>query len=252
MSRLQYGSQRRMFQLLWNRLRAADLSKEELDEKLKNAPQPPEAILSSISAVPAARGTSTASSDAQPDTAPSALPETRLNRQFRGEMPVCEDEEANRVLKSMEENWDPTVNDNLILPVDRDLVTDFVFLTMRQLKAAHPLASDFTRSKRSTVNDPSQAGLKCIHCANKTDPFFKTAVGRSFPSAPDNMSSTLNSSMFQHLQKCPHVPEDVKRALARLKMIHSAQCASLRFGSQRRFFNLVFERLKDAPNDEIR
>jgi hypothetical protein len=121
---------------------------------------------------------------------------------------------------------------------------------MRQLKAAHPLASDFIRSKRCTVTDSSQTGLKCIHCMNKPDPCFKTAVGRSFPSAPDNMSSTLNSSMLQHLQKCPYVPEDVKRALTRLKAIHSAQCSSLRFGSQRRFFNLVFERLKDAQNNE--
>jgi hypothetical protein len=60
----------------------------------------------------------------------------------------------------------------------------------------------------------------------------------------------MNSSMFQHLQKCTFVPEDVKRALAHLKKIHSAQCASLRFGSQRRFFNTVFDRLKDAPNSE--
>lgn len=60
----------------------------------------------------------------------------------------------------------------------------------------------------------------------------------------------MNSSMFQHLQKCPFVPEDIKRALANLKKIHSAQCASLRFGSQRRFFNTVFDRLKDAPNSE--
>mmetsp|Transcript_16846 Transcript_16846/g.30510 ORF Transcript_16846/g.30510 Transcript_16846/m.30510 type:complete len:968 (+) Transcript_16846:51-2954(+) len=250
MSRLQYGSQRRLFQLLWNRLRAADMSKEELEDRLKNAPQPPEAILPSITDVPTPPDTSISPNDAQPDTAPSSLPETRLNRQFRGAMPVCEDDEANRVLKNMAENWDPVENDNLILPADRDLVTDFVFLTMRQLKAAHPLPSDFSRSKRSTIDDSSQVGVKCIHCANKADPFFKTAVGRSFPSAPDNMSSTLNSSMFQHLQKCPYVPEDVKRALVRLKMIHSAQCASLRFGSQRRFFNLVFERLKDAPNDE--
>lgn len=247
MGQLQHGSQRRMFQILWSRLRATDLSKEEVEEREKNMAPLPEPIATPAAAAPR-EVVAESSSAVRPDEVSSTLVSSDGRR---GSIPVCDDERTVAVLKKAEEDWDPTVNDNLILPADRNLVSDFVFLMMRQLKAAHPIDIDFSRGKRNTVNDPSQPGLKCIHCMNKTQaPFFKSAVGRSFPSAPDNMASTMNSSMFQHLQKCPFAPEDVKWALANLKKIHSTQCASLRFGSQRRFFNLVFERLREAPNDE--
>jgi hypothetical protein len=44
--------------------------------------------------------------------------------------------------------------------------------------------------------------------------------------------------------KCFYVPENIKRAVMNLKQIHSQQCSNLRFGSQRKFFNLVFSRLR--------
>ena len=251
MDQLPYGSQRRMFQILWSRLRAADMSAEELDDKLKKMPPPPQPMMASLAASPAAQGVAAVGSliVAQPDAVLSSPVDTDASLGRRGPMPVCNDEETMQVLKREEQSWDPTVNDNIVLPEDRNLITDFVFLIMRQLKAAHPSQIDFTRGKRTTVVDTSQPGLKCIHCVNQPQAHFFT-VGRSFPSAPDNMASTLNSSMFQHLQKCLFTPEDVKRALANLKRIHSVQCSSLRFGSQRRFFNLVFQRLRNAPIDE--
>jgi hypothetical protein len=58
------------------------------------------------------------------------------------------------------------------------------------------------------------------------------------------MASALNTSLYNHMQNCYLVPDELKRALYQLKRIHSAQCASLKFGSQRRYFNLVFDRLR--------
>ena len=46
------------------------------------------------------------------------------------------------------------------------------------------------------------------------------------------------------MQACPFIPEDLKRALVDLRKLHSAQCASIKFGSQRRYFNRLFDRLK--------
>jgi hypothetical protein len=256
MTRLQHGSQRRLFQTLWARLRAADLSAEEMEEKLKHMPPQPERILSSplasYSAVGAlAAGSSNAS---VPDTVTSLSATAYAGDPTvgeRGPMPVCSDEETRKVLEKAEANQDLSANDNLMLPSDRHLISDFVFLMMRQLKSANPSLIDFSRGKRSTVLNTSQAGLQCIHCMNNTQDRFFTAVGRSFPSAPDNIASTLNSSLYHHLQKCPFAPEETKRALANLKKIHSTQCSSLRFGSQRRFFNMVFDRLRTVKLDDV-
>lgn len=47
--------------------------------------------------------------------------------------------------------------------------------------------------------------------------------------------------------KCPHVPPEMKRTIDALRKIHSEQCASLPFGSQRRYFKKLFARLKAVP-----
>lgn len=254
MTRLQHGSQRRLFQILWSRLRAADLSPAEMEDKLKHMPPQHERILSSPFASLGAAGMSTigSSSASVPDAVTSGAAYAGDDGvSGRGPMPVCNDEETREVLEKAEANQDPSVNDNLMLPSDRHLISDFVFLMMKQLKAAHPTSIDFSRGKRSTVLNTSQPGLQCIHCMNKTQDNFFNAVGRSFPSAPDNMASSLNSSLYHHLQKCPFTPEETKRALVNLKRIHSTQCSSLRFGSQRRFFGMVFDRLRTVQLDDV-
>ena len=48
------------------------------------------------------------------------------------------------------------------------------------------------------------------------------------------------------MQACPFVPEDLKRALANARKMHSSQCSSLKFGSQRKYFNFLFNRLDRA------
>jgi len=123
-------------------------------------------------------------------------------------------------------------------------VSDYVFLTMRQLKIAMPSPSDFKGNRRNNVIS-RMPGMCCIHCTN--DPAFHAPSGRSFPSAPDNMASALNSSFYNHMQHCPHLDSSVKRALVNLRKIHSQQCSSLTFGSQRRFFNKVYNKLKNIP-----
>jgi hypothetical protein len=66
-------------------------------------------------------------------------------------------------------------------------------------------------------------------------------------SAPGNMASALNSSLYNHMQNCLHLQPQYKRAFQHLRKLHSAQCSSLAFGSQRRFFNKVYAKLKQIP-----
>jgi len=49
------------------------------------------------------------------------------------------------------------------------------------------------------------------------------------------------------MQACPGVPVELKGALYDLRKIHSMQCQNLVFGSQRKFFNKVFAKLKKVP-----
>jgi len=153
--------------------------------------------------------------------------------------PVCEDPETRVILRDAEENWDPSSNNTLILESDRWLVSDYVFLTLRQCRCCFAGSGDSARLRRMGSAVP---GLCCIHCMDR--PQTVSPSGRTFPSAPDNFASALNSSLYAHMQACSYVPANLKRALANTRKIHSNQCSSLRFGSQRRFFTLLFDRLR--------
>ena len=234
MAQLPYGSQRKLVHELWARLRRADKTEEEMRELLKTMPKPApkpafSALPSASPKVSSSRARSTVSTEA-----PATRPES---------FPVSPDPETASILAQAENDWDTATNDGLILPSDRNLVSDYVFLTMRQLKAIPPTA-DIRRAR--------QAGLSCIHCHDQ-DQHLSTPAGRSFPSAPDNYASALNTSFYNHMQQCYFIPANLKRALAHTRKIHSAQCSSLKFGSQRKYFNMLFARLgayhQDAPSE---
>jgi len=117
-----------------------------------------------------------------------------------------------------------------------------------QVRIIFPDQSDSLRMRRGSATGGVAggfAGLGCIHCSNRGHVNVSPS-GRAFPSAPDNFASALNASLFNHMQVCLYTPDDLKRALANLRKIHSAQCSSLQFGSQRQFFNILFARLSEA------
>eukprot|EP00546_Thalassionema_frauenfeldii_P015538 CAMPEP_0178930726 /NCGR_PEP_ID=MMETSP0786-20121207/21439_1 /TAXON_ID=186022 /ORGANISM="Thalassionema frauenfeldii, Strain CCMP 1798" /LENGTH=1001 /DNA_ID=CAMNT_0020607373 /DNA_START=19 /DNA_END=3022 /DNA_ORIENTATION=+ len=232
-----HGSQRRLFHMIWARLRAADLSAEEMNRRLKNSP----AVVMQQKVIPTYLPYS--KSDVAPENVPSNKvtyeKETLETNNQRGEsFTVCKDEETCTLLKAAVENTDYAANDNLILGSDRHLVTDFIFFMMRNMKVAHPTTHDFRRGRRNT----KLAGICCKHCHDQD--ISASLTGRSFPSQADNLASSFNTSLYQHMLRCVYVPDNIKRVVQQLKKIHSEQCSQLRFGSQRKFFNLVFERLK--------
>ena len=54
------------------------------------------------------------------------------------------------------------------------------------------------------------------------------------------------------MMSCPDIPITLKRTISYVKKLHTQQCASLPFGSQRRFFKKVFARLQKVPlSDEL-
>jgi hypothetical protein len=202
MQQLPFGSQSRLFSELWTRIRAMD----KKYNPLTSLPKQP--IVASLHETEDTEQSVPADIEPQ-DPTPKTLPHTRRVRRptvsesapvaERGpHFPVSDDPETLQVLREAEDDWDPSVNDYLILPEDRNLVSDNVFLCMRQLKVAIPTNSDF-RGNRRDPNLGRRAGLCCIHCAQLPGSHFILPSGRTFPSAPDNMASIFNVSACSFL-----------------------------------------------------
>jgi hypothetical protein len=122
---------------------------------------------------------------------------------------------------------------------DRSLVTDYMFLAIRQMNVCRANREDFKkRGKKTELMRVGFAGFACRHCS----------TCRSFLSAADNLTSAV-STFVLHLIKCPRVSKEIKRALGQLKRLHSQQLQSMPYGSQRQFFHQFWERLRqaDAP-----
>lgn len=158
MQQLPYGSQRKCFMDLWRRMRAADKIVEGQEnptaEQIAEASQ--EAGISMSSALPdSVRSTSVE----------TTIESNRQNARSEG-FPVSSNENTLAVLKQAEEDWDPTKdNDGLMDKDDRFLVSDYVFLTMRQLDLALPTMADFRGNRRT--NPQRMAGTPEIflqHC----------------------------------------------------------------------------------------
>lgn len=247
-SRLAHGSQRRLFHAIWDRLRARDISEEEMKDRLSNLPNqaaPPSAQAKLEAA------TENSSSALKKDTPERVLSKekipdkvTSVHGNVGGHSichPQCDDAETLALLKSAEEEEYFVGTDTLIIPGDRVLVSDYVFFMMRNMRIAIPNSSDYARGRRSTNLNPRLAGFCCKFCHGQDGSV--SATGRTFPSAPDNMAASLNTSLYNHMLRCFYAPDNVKRAVTNLKRLHSQQCGNLKFGSQRKFFNLVFSRL---------
>jgi len=233
MSQLPYGSQRRVFNYIWERLRAADVPEDEMRKRIQilnlgdqqQSSQPSTRISTSgvrrSSSKPGSKGG---------------------NGRSDPSFPVSNDLETLSILKEAEDSLDPNSNGGLILPSDRGMVSDYVFLTIRNLKVALPTPADVAKGRGQTI----MAGMCCTYC-EKEGASLVSPSGRSFPSAPDNYASALNSSLYNHMQNCHFVPAGLRRAFKNLRGIHSQQIAQLKFGAQRRYFGFLFDRLRKVP-----
>ena len=185
MLRLPYGSQSKLFLKIWEQIRAADkpieigvdegatsIGSQVLKQNEEDEEYLPDTIGSSLRKNEQIGSPKRASSSKSPSS-----------------FSVVGDKQFRKVLKDTEESWEPSQNDNLILPEDRKLISDFVFLCMRQSKVALPTVADFRMKRIKRV-----AGLCCIHCSGTQTKSRTVSSGRSFPSAPDNIASILSVS----------------------------------------------------------
>ncbi len=118
---------------------------------------------------------------------------------------------------------------HLVLPEDKNLLTDLTIFVLQQLKVCYFTGSSVTRPK-------GFPGLACIHCGDKKG-------GRRFfwscPQRFKNNSSTFN----KHLEECKHCPDSVKNQIEHYKSYHSRQLNALPRGTLSQFYKRMFYRM---------
>lgn len=126
-----------------------------------------------------------------------------------------------------------SVNRPLVVPEDRPLIAEFLYVVMEQLQACRFTEAD--RNKRRLKNIGC-IGVECKHCAGQVDSrkFFWSSV------------SAVESnfvSVHTHMMECRCIPDEMKERLSELKKLRKEQTFALKSGSQKAFFSRVWERL---------
>eukprot|EP00554_Chaetoceros_debilis_P006911 CAMPEP_0194076080 /NCGR_PEP_ID=MMETSP0149-20130528/2952_1 /TAXON_ID=122233 /ORGANISM="Chaetoceros debilis, Strain MM31A-1" /LENGTH=69 /DNA_ID=CAMNT_0038756729 /DNA_START=844 /DNA_END=1053 /DNA_ORIENTATION=+ len=57
-------------------------------------------------------------------------------------------------------------------------------------------------------------------------------------------------AIYRHLKRCPTVPSDLKHYLEEALQFHEAERRRNEFGSQKRFFTLIWNRLHDGEDKD--
>ena len=155
--------------------------------------------------------------------------------------PLVGDEASEQVLaEAVAELDDPSKL--LALGGDKCLLSDYIFLIVRQMAICNAVPADFaSRGKKTKLMRVGFAGFCCRHCSSGDGVIATSDFScRSFCSAPDNLSSAISNSFSTHLAKCPHVPSRIKKAISAYRRIHQRQMSLLPYGSQRRLFHEMY------------
>jgi hypothetical protein len=124
----------------------------------------------------------------------------------------------------------------LVSEKDRDLVSDYTFFTMLQMR---PCYLDRTGNGARSMFEHGFPGLACIHC-------FGTASSRTFFYRTAEILAGNYAHIPNHLLSCRHCPSSLKLDLQEKKRAHMSQKVGLNRGSQRLFFYNIWDRLHSA------
>ena len=134
-------------------------------------------------------------------------------------------------------------NTSLVSSIEKHLVTPYTYFTIQQLRPCNlGTAGGGAANSSRYAFDWGFPGLECVHCTGEAGSrrfFWKSAevLNCNWAKIPD------------HTLKCSSCPQEVKQKLKLLKQDHKLQSQALPRGSQKEFFNSVWERLhgNDAP-----
>jgi hypothetical protein len=157
----------------------------------------------------------------------------------------CSNETCQKIIQEALEEPDDSEK-RLAHKNDHTMVSDYTFLAIKQMAICRASAMDFTsRGKKTKIMRIGFAGFCCRHCDSQN---MTINACRSFSSAPDNLASAISNSFALHLGKCAYTPTPIKQALITLKKSHGRQMQQLPYGSQRKCFWALWNRMRMADN----
>ena len=124
-----------------------------------------------------------------------------------------------------------------VVPEDKPILTDFMFVVMAQIKRGELTTHDLTNARRkNALLRPGYLGLRCRHCGG-------TRRGQYFPTSCKNLQA-CPSMIAKHLMTCSLCPPSIKNLLKITKSKHKVQVT--RNGTtQIGFFHNLWERIRD-------
>ncbi len=144
--------------------------------------------------------------------------------------------------KQRNDHWRLVLLRDLINPLFRPLVTDFINQVLNQMIVITFDASD-KRGNRSKTQYAGYRGLACLHCKGRSS----NREGRYFPTSLNSLANhSTTNAMYYHLQKCQKVPIEVKQSLLQFYEEQNQHYCRKKMskGSKRFFFSGIWDILR--------
>jgi hypothetical protein len=124
---------------------------------------------------------------------------------------------------------------SLVLPVDRSLTAEFLFILMSQVQPIRLTEAECIGNRRSLrVGLP---GFGCKYCCARR----RLGLCRMFPARRRTLPSKMND-LYDHLRRCTLCPPEVKELIETTKH-HTTTTFHSDQGGDREFFDRVWTRL---------
>ena len=124
----------------------------------------------------------------------------------------------------------------LVLPSDRPLITEFLYLLMRQVQPIRLLESECIGNRRSLqVGLP---GFGCRFCCQQR----RLGLCRMFPARRRTLPGKI-ADVHDHIRRCALTPSDVKQQLVQFHNQKPGEDFYADHGSYKEFFDRVWSRL---------
>jgi hypothetical protein len=130
-----------------------------------------------------------------------------------------------------------TANRSVVVPEDKELVTDYLYLLMEQMQVCYFTEEDRTGGRSKVKNfEVGFPGMQCQHCEGKA------GFGRYFPASLAALAlANSDRNIYNHLQKCRRCPMDIQDLLKALRK--AAESSKNKRGSRKLFFERVWKRI---------
>ncbi|KAG7374069.1 hypothetical protein IV203_013164 [Nitzschia inconspicua] len=142
----------------------------------------------------------------------------------------------------------PIVDDRpLVFPEDKDLISDYLFLTLEQMSPCVLMEADRVGCyKGRKVGFP---GLACKWCVGQA------GCGRYFPASEASLSQTTTSqTILNHVRNCRRCPLDIRENLEVMKRARMGpdgrRADKPKHGGRKVFFHRLWCRIQGLPIDD--